>query len=594
MVRKSRPVTEWIAAARSTGARIIGEGEPYRPLVLLWMDSETETILGMEPRHPDEGLAHAADHLRSVMAEPMRGQPRMPRRIRTASGALAEALALDLPRTHPQIDIVVAATPEVDGFFDTMEEMLMERRETNTWLGAGASPDKVGGYFAAMAELHEAEPWRVVPGEAGPMQVSCKALDIENERLNIIGQGGEGHGFIRFSNTDVAAIYADVGNDPDHAELAALANRHVACSFDEREDIAPTIVEEVLAHGWQVRADDAWPSMTLFASREAHPADPDEPDLPGTDLHFRSPTDDDLIAGTAIAKAIVMLVNDEHDAVTEAYASGHGFTTECKVIASDKPFRIQLDIPASEPVTVIPDKSTAANSSNQELADDRDTGTLLAAMARLQSDAAANGELDLDAAQALTGAVLSRFEVSVDAEAFDFPLEGAGMLLEFAATQLGQTLHAFNDRDLEELLFDIIPAKVSAGPEIARELIDTARAFFRWLKHDAAFERADDLIVLLGEDAITELEARMGDESNYGPAKSMVMAAMDAGIDLSDADAVRRFMESQAGGPAFDPFAYGGMDVPATPSMTPEQTRAKNKKRKKDRKSARKARKKNR
>jgi len=100
--------------------------------------------------------------------------------------------------------------------------------------------------------------------------------------------------------------------------------------------------------------------------------------------------------------------------------------------------------------------------------------------------------------------------------------------------------------------------------------------------------------VLLGEDAITELEACMGDESNYGPAKSMVMAAMDAGIDLSDADAVRRFMESQAGGPAFDPFAYGGMDVPAKPSMTPEQTRAKNKKRKKDRKSARKARKKNR
>jgi len=594
MVRKSRPVTEWIAAARSTGATIVGEGEPYRPLVLLWMDAETETILGMEPRHPDEGLAHAADHLRSVMAEPMHGQPRMPARIRTASGALAEALALDLPRTHPKIDIVVAATPEVEGFFDTMEEMLMERHEPNTWLGAGAAPDNVAGYFAAMAELHEAEPWRVVPGEAGPMQISCKALDIENERLNIIGQGGESHGFIRFSNADVAAIYADVGNDPDNADLAALANRHVACSFDEREDIAPTIVEEVLAHGWQVRADDAWPSMTLFASREDHPADPDEPDHPGADLHFRSPTDDDLIAGTVIAKAIVMLVNDEHDAVIEAYASGHGFTTECKVITTDKPFRIQLDIPASEPVTVFPDKSTAANSSTRELPDDRDTATLLGAMASLQKEAAADGELDLDAAQALTGAVLSRFELSADAEAFEFPLEGAGMLLEFAATQLGHTLHAFDDRDLEELLFDIIPAKVSAGPEIARELIETARAFFRWLKHDAAFERADDLIVLLGEDAITELEACMGDESNYGPAKSMVMAAMDAGIDLSDADAVRRFMESQAGGPAFNPFAYGGMDVPATPSMTPEQTRAKNKKRKKDRKSARKARKKNR
>lgn len=379
MAAKAKSGSEWIAAARQTSAAIVGEAKPYSPLLLLWMDSATGAVLGAEPRHPDEGLAHAADHLRDVMAAPMSGEPRMPTRIRTASGALAEALALELPRTHPEIEIVVAATPETDALLDTME--------------------------------------------------GDESLD---DTMNPAGLGS---------------------------------------------------------------------------------------------------SDDD------------------------------------------------------------------------EISDDDDTEALLEAMAVLQFTAA-DGELDLDAVQAITDALLARFRASTQAKAFDHPTKGASLLLQFAATHQGRTLNVLDDRDLEELLFDIVPAKLSAGPDAARELIETARAFFVWLKAEVSFPAADDLIELLGEDAIDELEEHMRDDSNFGPAKTMVMAAMDAGVDLSNADAMRRFMEGRLPtgpdkllqDPLYDPYSYdfGGMGAPAPPPLTQEQKRERNRKRKKDRKSARKARKKNR
>ena len=232
-------------------------------------------------------------------------------------------------------------------------------------------------------------------------------------------------------------------------------------------------------------------------------------------------------------------------------------------------------------------------------AEGNDPASLLRSLRQLQSDAA-NDTLDIERVQPLTEALLEHYRQSADAAAFDNPLEGPNMLAQFAALHAGVTLATLSSRDLEETLFDVIPAKVSAGSEIAKNIVDTARAFYVWLKREHALEQADDIIELLNDDATRELEQQIEDPSNYSPAKAMMMQAMAEGVDLSNKEAINAFMLSQiqsgaTPGPRAmydDPFASYGQSAPSP--HTPEQQRASQRKRKKNRKASRKARKKNR
>lgn len=231
--------------------------------------------------------------------------------------------------------------------------------------------------------------------------------------------------------------------------------------------------------------------------------------------------------------------------------------------------------------------------------EDNDPASLLQSLRQLQSDAA-NDTLDIERVQPVTNALLEHFRQSADAARFDNPLEGPNMLAQFAALHAGVTLATLSSRDLEETLFDVIPAKVSVDSEIAKNVVDTARAFYVWLKREHALEQADDIIELLNDDATRELQQQMDDPSNYSPAKAMMMQAMAQGVDLSSKEAIDAFMQSQMQsgttpglGAMYDnPFA--SHDDPAPSPLTPEQQRASQKKRKKNRKASRKARKKNR
>ncbi len=232
-------------------------------------------------------------------------------------------------------------------------------------------------------------------------------------------------------------------------------------------------------------------------------------------------------------------------------------------------------------------------------AKDRDPASLLQTLSQLQREAASD-TLDIERVQPITEALLEHYEQSADAARFDNPLEGPNMLAQFAALHCGVTVATLDSRDLEETLFDVIPAKVSVGSEIAKNIVETCRAFYVWLKREYDLEQADDIIVLLNDDATRELEEQMDDPTNYGPAKAMIMQALAQGVDLSSKEAVNAFMSSQIQSGAASDFGsmydypfdqYGGR---APVPQTHEQKRANQKKRKKNRKAARKARKKSR
>lgn len=228
-----------------------------------------------------------------------------------------------------------------------------------------------------------------------------------------------------------------------------------------------------------------------------------------------------------------------------------------------------------------------------------DPASLLQALRQLQSETS-NERLDIEQVQLATEALFEHYRQSANAAAFDDPLEGPSMLARFAALHASVTIATLSSRDLEETLFDVIPTKVSVGSEIARNIVETTRAFYVWLKREHALEQADDIIDLLNADAVRELEQQMDDPSNYGPAKAMIMEAMAEGVDLSSKEAIDAFMLSQmqsgetAGSAPMYDDVFDSFAEPVRTSLTPEQQRASQKKRKKNRKASRKARKKNR
>lgn len=585
MAGKRKRKQEWTCGQRSMRAQITGEGEPYHPLGLLWMDSDNGTVLGAHMQHPDIGLSDAAVHLREIFANPMVGAPRTPTRIRTASGALAEVLALSLADTHPDIEIVVAPTPEIDAAFDDMNSALDANAEGTLWLEAGAAHASVAGYFDAMAALHAAEPWEIVPGDDTVFTVDCVELGITGARIIVIGQIGESFGLMMFrDDAKLDAFYDFVAvAEQDKAGNDDVLPEHVGYTFDQREDLAPNVIDEVREHGWSVVSDAFWPGMTLVDSES----------------NLGSPTDLDLTVGEAIVRAVTQMVAVEARALRAAIIRQDSWTHVEHVRTATGSFDVRL--------AIFPDFADEMSDKKIDHADKGNPSRLLQTLGELQEDVR-NDTLDLDAVQNTTEALFDCYRDSPEAAAFEHPLEGPELIAQFAALYHGLTIIALHGGPLDDVLFETIPAKVSAGPEIARDIIDTTRAFYVWLRREHALEKADEVIELLGDDAVRELEHRMADEGNFGPAKAMIMEARNAGVDMSSKEDIDAFLTSRIGMPASagrggslgDPFSdvFGaGFDDPgsgAGPALTPEQARSRQKKRKKDRKSARKSRKKNR
>lgn len=84
--KRKRAGIEWVRGIVSMPAYVTGEGEPYRPEVLLWMSAHG-LVLGTTTAKPGEVVAAAPDHLRSTIERPMIGRPHAPTRVGMAKSA---------------------------------------------------------------------------------------------------------------------------------------------------------------------------------------------------------------------------------------------------------------------------------------------------------------------------------------------------------------------------------------------------------------------------------------------------------------------------------------------------------------------------
>lgn len=107
----------------------------------------------------------------------------------------------------------------------------------------------------------------------------------------------------------------------------------------------------------------------------------------------------------------------------------------------------------------------------------------------------------------------------------------------------GKTPQKWNIRSAKEILTHYVPTKISAEKEVFEIYGDVLLAFFKFLQERRYLgTKSLQLLVVKVKDKIVE---RSQDRSTWGPAKTFMMAAIDAGVDMDDEKAIKTFMMKQ-------------------------------------------------
>jgi hypothetical protein len=143
-----------------------------------------------------------------------------------------------------------------------------------------------------------------------------------------------------------------------------------------------------------------------------------------------------------------------------------------------------------------------------------------------------DGTLDDDRVDAYRRSFLGRFEASPEAKAEPAAHWGA-LLVDYAASYFGEPLSSLSSLQFREIVFEIIPRKVSVAPEAAPEIVAGLRALLAFVRREYPASQAEACLRSLEGNASQRLARLLADPANFGPAKSFVMGGRAAGFDMS-------------------------------------------------------------
>ena len=147
------------------------------------------------------------------------------------------------------------------------------------------------------------------------------------------------------------------------------------------------------------------------------------------------------------------------------------------------------------------------------------------------------GFVDEELAEHYIDAVMERFGASPEGLAvFDEygDLGWAAAAMDYGMRFLGVDLATMRRGDIEEVLLDIFPRKVSCSPKAAPEIVAELRALWRFARRVTSLPFASECLALLDHAGlVNELQRALADTSKYGMAKSFVMQGRGAGYDMT-------------------------------------------------------------
>ncbi len=118
----------------------------------------------------------------------------------------------------------------------------------------------------------------------------------------------------------------------------------------------------------------------------------------------------------------------------------------------------------------------------------------------------------------------------------------AHSFLYYGFSYLGLAPPEMSRDDVEEILFDIFPRKVSTEAESADEIIGELRAFWEFLTRQYKLPNSTDIIDSLGNEAKQNLRHELANPDNFGMAKSFFMMGAEAGFDMTTQEGLDQFM----------------------------------------------------
>ncbi len=121
--------------------------------------------------------------------------------------------------------------------------------------------------------------------------------------------------------------------------------------------------------------------------------------------------------------------------------------------------------------------------------------------------------------------------------------EWSNVMLDFAFNYEGVTVTLLEPEELETILLEHFPRKVSTQADQAPAIIKELQAFFRFLGREYKLENAQLCLEFLeNKTTLPRFKKEMSNPANFGMAKSMVMEGMDQGYDMTTDEGINQWM----------------------------------------------------
>ncbi len=540
---------EWVGGLVEVPDYVMQGDKPQRPATIVWVDSEG-MIQGMTVCMPGEESQQIISSLDEAFNTPQIGQPRLPTRIRTANMEMAKRLQ----NHYDSIEVVIAATPELDELQNSMYEHANREQSPLTYLAQGLQAGAIASFFNSQAMLYKAAPWDRIPTDECLFSVTIESLNVHNSVLSVIGQAGMDFGLLLFDSIGDFELYILAG---DYAKRQALDDsllehfHYRALTFEDGAEIDDDLRKEIAANNWPVANAHAYP--VLFT--------------PDTGRFIRPLTDKDLDVFDALAQAVVYALKNIAS-LKKSWTTGERFRQ--KIITTT--YFGETVVELTTPFAYSTD-ATVHTSAIQKMA------TLIRS----------TGEFDWGEHDILVEEICRKFQESPECEKLGFYAAHCDLLMRFTQDYCEETIATAMPSTIEEVLFEVFPRKVMMNPADAQEVILEIRALYHFLKREFALTQADACLQLLSDSSVDRLKGALSDPSKAGMGKSLLNFAADTGFDIESPERLERFMNEAQGMRIPDSVIPGlepaGKHTDASKDLN---------KRKKKRKTSRKAQKKNR
>jgi len=112
---------------------------------------------------------------------------------------------------------------------------------------------------------------------------------------------------------------------------------------------------------------------------------------------------------------------------------------------------------------------------------------------------------------------------------------------EYSFQHLGITPAEWDRGAVRECCTEVLPRKISAEHSFFEAIPPVLGAFFRFLAAQSLHPDGEALAETV-EEIASEMTRNARDSRNWGPAKQLVMAAVEAGVDVTDNAAMQSFI----------------------------------------------------